>query len=105
MTRNRGTRSCLFRLGRRMATDERGITAVVTALGIVVLMGFAGLGVDVTKWLSSTRSIQAAADQAAYSAASAAGANTCPNDGATLQAKAVAAARGYVHLQDETTVD
>jgi Flp pilus assembly protein TadG len=104
MTRNRGTRSCLFRLGQRMAADERGITAVVTALGIVVLMGFAGLGVDVTKWLSSTRAIQAAADQAAYSAASAAGTTFCPNDASTTQAKAVAAARGFVHGQDDTTV-
>jgi hypothetical protein len=104
MTRNRGTRSCLFRLGRRMAADERGITAVVTALGIVVLMGFAGLGVDVTKWLSSTRAIQAAADQAAYSAASAAGTTFCPNNASTMQAKAVAAARGFVHGQDDTTV-
>ena len=104
MTRNRGTRSCLSGLGRRMAADERGITAVVTALGIVVLMGFAGLGVDVTKWLSSTRAIQAAADQAAYSAASAAGTTFCPNDASTTQAKAVAAARGFVNGQDDTTV-
>src|SRR5829696_1753427 len=104
MTRNRGTRSCLSGLGRRMAADERGITAVVTALGIVVLMGFAGLGVDVTKWLSSTRAIQAAADQAAYSAASAAGTTFCPNNASTTQAKAVAGARGFVHGQDNTTV-
>ena len=104
MTRNRGTRSCLSGLGRRMAADERGITAVVTALGIVVLMGFAGLGVDVTKWLSSTRAIQAAADQAAYSAASAAGTTFCPNDASTTQAKAVAAARGFIHGQDDTQV-
>jgi Flp pilus assembly protein TadG len=104
MTRNRGTRSCLSGLGRRMAADERGITAVVTALGIVVLMGFAGLGVDVTKWLSSTRAIQAAADQAAYSAASAAGTTFCPNDASTTQAKAVAAARGFINGQDDTTV-
>src|SRR5215203_465751 len=104
MTRNRGTRSCLFRLGRRMAADERGITAVITALGIVVLIGFAGLGIDVTKWLSATRAIQAAADQAAYSAASAAGTTFCPNDASTMQAKAVAGARGFVHGQENTQV-
>jgi Putative Flp pilus-assembly TadE/G-like len=104
MTRILGTPSCLLKLGRRMAADERGITAVITALGIVVLMGFAGLGVDVAKWLSSTRAIQAAADQAAYSAASAAGTTFCPNDASTMQAKAVAAARGFVNGQDDTTV-
>jgi Flp pilus assembly protein TadG len=94
----------LFALGRRIAADERGISAVVTALGLVVLMGFAGLGVDVAKWLSATRSIQAAADQAAYSAASAAGTSFCPNGASTVQARAVAAARGFVNGQDDTTV-
>lgn len=104
MARNLGGISSLRRLGRRLAADRRGVTAVITALGLVVLMGFGGLAIDVAKWLSATRSIQSAADQGAYSAAGAAGTGTCPNDAAAKQATAIVAARGYINGQDDTTV-
>jgi Flp pilus assembly protein TadG len=89
---------------RELAADSRGVTAIVTGIGLAVILGFAGLAIDVAAWLNATRGMQAAADQAAYSAAGAAGVNTCPNDTATTQARAVAATHGYVNGQNDTTV-
>ncbi|HWY14623.1 MAG TPA: TadE/TadG family type IV pilus assembly protein [Rhizomicrobium sp.] len=48
--------------------DRRGVTALVTAFGFVVMAGFAGVAVDVASWLAAQRNVQNAADQAAYSA-------------------------------------
>jgi Putative Flp pilus-assembly TadE/G-like len=97
--------SRLPRLLRRLAADRRGVTAVVTAISLVVLLGFAGLAIDVGKWLNATRSIQAVADQAAYSAALASGTNGCSNSAAAVtQATAIAAARGYVDGQNGVTL-
>ncbi|HKS89217.1 MAG TPA: pilus assembly protein TadG-related protein [Stellaceae bacterium] len=56
---------------RRLADDQRGIAAVVTAIALVVLMGFCGLAVDVVMWEVNERAMQGAADQAALAAASA----------------------------------
>src|SRR6516225_11834525 len=49
--------------------DERGVSAVVIALGATVLIGFAGLGVETGLWYSIKRQNQSAADAAAISAA------------------------------------
>ena len=70
------------------------------ALAMTVLLGFAGLGVDVAAWETSKRNLQGAADQAAYSAAMAAkaGAN------ARTSAKGVAAQMGFVNGQNDVTV-
>src|SRR5437773_60978 len=76
----------LPRLASQLAADQRGVTALVTVLGLVVLLGFAGLAIDVGNWLNATRSVQSAADQGAYSAAAAASTNGCPNTTATTQA-------------------
>ena len=79
----------------RLAEDRRGVTAIVTAIALTVLLGFAGLAIDVAYWLNATRGMQAAADQAAYSAASAAGTDSCTSTKAVPQAIAIVAARGY----------
>jgi Flp pilus assembly protein TadG len=104
MTTNFGARIRSRKLGQDIATDHRGTVAALTAIGMVVLFGFGGLAVDIGAWLNATRAIQAAADQAAYSAATAAGQNFCPNDTATLQARAIAASRGFVDGQASTTL-
>jgi hypothetical protein len=91
-------------LMRQLAADRRGVTAIITGIALTVLLGFAGLAIDVAAWLNATRGLQAAADQAAYSAAGAAGINTCPNNNATTQAMAIAASHGYVNGQNDTTV-
>ena len=91
-------------IGRRIVRDQRGVTAIITGIALTVLLGFAGLAIDVAVWLNATRGMQAAADQAAYSAAYAAGTNGCPNTSASTQALAVAAARGYTNGSNNTTV-
>jgi Flp pilus assembly protein TadG len=93
----------LARLAGRLAVDRRGVAAIFTGFGLVVLLGFAGLGIDVAKWLNSSRAVQSAADQGAYSAASAAGTEGCLA-AATTQGTAVVAARGYVDSQNGATV-
>src|SRR6516165_3129159 len=49
--------------------DERGVSAVVIALGATALIGVAGLGVETGMWYSIKRQNQSAADAAAISAA------------------------------------
>jgi Flp pilus assembly protein TadG len=49
--------------------DERGVSAVMVALSLTVLVGFAGLGVETGLWYSIKRQNQSAADAAALSAA------------------------------------
>jgi Flp pilus assembly protein TadG len=53
----------------RVWRDERGVSAVIVALSLTVLIGFAGLGVDTGLWYSIKRQNQSAADAAALSAA------------------------------------
>lgn len=90
------------KLGRHLATDQRGVTAIVTGLALAVLLGFAGAAVDVAYWLNATRGLQSAADQAAYSAAVSAGSAACSSATYAQQARAVAAARGYVNGENAT---
>jgi len=87
---------------RRLASDRSGVTAIVAGLGLTVLFGFAGAAVDVAYWLNATRGLQSAADQAAYSAAVAAGSSACSSTTYAQQARAVAAARGYIDGQNAT---
>src|SRR5579862_2583727 len=54
-----------------LVDDQRGVTAVITALVLTVLMGFCGLAVDVGMWEVALRNMQGAADQAALAAATA----------------------------------
>lgn len=96
--------SVLYGRARELARDRRGVTAIITGIALTVVLGFAGLAIDVAAWLGATRGMQAAADQAAYSAASAAGTNGCGVSSASTQALAIAAARGYTHGVSNTDV-
>ncbi len=102
MVRTFGTFSGLAAM-RRLLDDRRGVSAIITGIALTVLMGFAGLAVDVAYWLNTHRAMQSAADQAAYSAALAAGTSGCTT-AAKTQAKAIAAARGYVNGVNSTAV-
>jgi Flp pilus assembly protein TadG len=53
----------------RVWRDERGVSAIMVALSLTVLVGFAGLGVETGLWYSIKRQNQSAADAAALSAA------------------------------------
>jgi hypothetical protein len=56
-------------LMRRTARDERGGTAIMTALVATVLIGFVGLGTEVGMWYAERRAMQTASDSAAMGGA------------------------------------
>src|ERR1700704_3352644 len=73
--------------------DRAGATAVVTGLASTALLGFAGLGTEVGQWYMTHRSMVAAADQAALTAATALDARA-PSSAIVTEAKAIAAQNG-----------
>ena len=85
----------------RPVSGERGYAAIMTALILVPLLGFAGFAVDVGGWYARASSIQRAAD-----AASLAGVVWQP-DFATAEAEARAAAtrNGFTHGVGGITVE
>jgi Flp pilus assembly protein TadG len=56
---------------RRLAADESGVSAIITAIALTTLLGFCGLAVDVVMWEVNQRALQGTADQAALAAATA----------------------------------
>ena len=50
---------------RSLLRDESGNVIALTAVGIPLLLGCAGLAVDTIQWVSAKRELQAAADAAA----------------------------------------
>jgi hypothetical protein len=54
-------KSALPRMVRRLVRSRRGVTAIVFAIALLVLFGFAGLAIDVGDWLSTTRNVQSTA--------------------------------------------
>ena len=81
---------------RRLANDRSGAIAVTTGLAMTMLLGFAGLAVDVGAWQADQRKMQDAADNAAYSAA------VTAHNGVgdpTTSAKAIAASMGFPNGQ------
>lgn len=92
--------SSLYPLLMRLRRDRQGVTAVMTALALTTLFGFAGIGVEVAMWERAQRDMQGAADQAANAAA------VAYNIGghATTSAKAVTAQMGYADGVDGVTV-
>ncbi len=93
-------------LGRQIlgfARDESGATAVVVAVTLTTLMGFAGLAIDAGHWYGDRRLAQNAADAAAYSAAidSASGDTTA---GVTAAAKVITAQYGLTNGSNGVTV-
>jgi Flp pilus assembly protein TadG len=78
--------------------NQSGAIAVLTALGLTVLIGIVGLAVDVGMWHRANRAMQNAADAAAIAASQ--------NGTASYQseAKAVAAQYGFVDGSNGITV-
>ena len=59
-----------FRARLRAFRDDRaGVIAIITAILFPVMVGFAGVGLDVSDWYQVRREMQAAADSAAISGA------------------------------------
>ena len=87
----------------RLAGERSGVTAVVVGISMTMLMGAAGLAIDLGLLYTDRRGAQDAADSAAYSAASDLSAGgTSANVAAT--AKAVAAQYGLVDGHGGVTV-
>jgi Flp pilus assembly protein TadG len=53
----------------RFAGDRQGVVALAVAVLLPVLIGFAGLGIEVGMWFAVQRQNQSAADAAAIAAA------------------------------------
>jgi Flp pilus assembly protein TadG len=88
-------RSQLQGLANRVADDQRGVIAIITAIALTTLVGFCGLAVDVVVWEVNQRALQGAADQAALAAATAfrnAGETGALGDSTTAQNAAYATA-------------
>ncbi len=73
---------------RRLACDERGATAVLTALVLAAILGFLALGIEAALGLLAQRRLQEAADSAARAGALALRAG--PHPPAAAEARAVA---------------
>ena len=88
---------------KRFKDDDTGGVLIYTAFALSILLGVAGLAVDVAAWQAQKRSIQTTADAAAF-----AGANelvrlhnkTNRDDGATAAAELAAAMNNYVDPDD-----
>ena len=82
--------------------SQSGVVGVTTAVTFPLLVGFAALGIEVTGWYVQARSIEAAADDAALTAAVAyAQGNT---SGYTQEATSVASSNGYTNGVNGVTV-
>src|SRR5215467_9214868 len=81
----------LVRFGR----DQSGSYLVISALLMPVLIGLVGLGTDYGVWLNTSQRLQAAADAAAFSAATLlSGGN---GGDVTVQADAIASTFGFTN--------
>ena len=87
---------------RNLYDDQRGTIAVMTGLCAAALAGFTALAIDAASWQVAQRSMQGAADTAAYSAGIAY--TKSVGTSYVTQAKGIAAANGYVDGQNGVTV-
>lgn len=76
---------------RTLAGNERGATALLTGLSLIVVLGFVGFAIDAGSGYAARRTAQSAADSAAYSAALASSGGA---SAAADEARAIAAQYG-----------
>jgi Flp pilus assembly protein TadG len=86
-------------LPKRFVADCRGVTSTLMALSFMGMLGFAGLATEVGLWYVKKRSMQSAADSAAFSAAIA-----LSTGNASTEAQSVAGTYGFVDGSGGTTV-
>src|SRR5437763_4779401 len=94
---------------RRFVRDRRGAAAVMLAIALSGIIGFAGLGSEVAAWYFTTRAMQGAADAAAESAAAelaagTVGGSSVSNDQLTHTGRAVSATFNFSNGVSSTTV-
>ncbi|MGH6794893.1 MAG: hypothetical protein ACREDD_02685 [Methylocella sp.] len=88
---------------RRLRSDSTGVVAIVIALAISALAGFAALAVDASVWSSTKNSAQGAADTAAASAVAAAAAGSSATQ-IQNEVYASSALAGFTNGQNGVTV-
>ena len=93
----------------KLFRDRRGAAAVLLAVALSGIVGFAGLGSEVASWYYTTRSMQGAADSAASTAAAAlasatATGSTITGDQLRNAARSVAATSNFTNGTSSTTV-
>src|SRR5205807_10648909 len=69
---------------RQLIRDRRGAAAIMLAIALSGIVGFAGLGTEVAGWYFTTRAMQGAASSAAASAAAELSAATVAGSSITL---------------------
>ena len=93
----------------KLARDDRGATAIMLAIALSSIVGFAGLGSEVAGWYYTTRAMQGAASSAAASAAAelaaaTVGGSSISNDQLQHTGKAVSATFSFTDGVSNTTV-
>lgn len=86
---------------RRLASEERGVTIILVALMLLVLLGFAAMAIDVGELLWNRRALQNAVDAAAL-----AGVRELPSNPPLAQQVALdyAAANGFSNASGQVSV-
>src|SRR3979411_1016025 len=98
-----------FRLSVGLLHDRSGTIAVLLALALSAIVGFAGLATEVASWAYTKRAMQGAADAAASSAAAELASSTVAGSSATSTqmtntGRSVAAAMHFANGSSSTTV-
>jgi Flp pilus assembly pilin Flp len=89
---------------KRLWSDERGATAVMTAVALTVLVGFVGLGTEVGMWYAERRAMQTASDAAAMGAAFDIFKNGKESTGIVAAGEADSARNGFTNGADSVVV-
>ena len=89
----------------RMLGDPAGATAVIIALALSAIVGFAGLGTETASWYFIKRSMQGAADSAAATAAAELATNSSTShDQMQSAARSISSRFGFANGTGSTTV-
>ena len=89
---------------RRISRDQRGATAITTALVLMVLVGFVGLGTEVGMWYAERRAMQNASDAAALGAGFDIYVNGKKSTGIVAAGQADSARNGFTNGTNNVTV-
>jgi Flp pilus assembly protein TadG len=90
-------------IAARLCRDQKGGIATLTAVSLAMVVGFIGLGTEVSMWYSTTRSMQGASDGAAFTAATALAAGQTSTT-FKAAAKAVSSNYGFTDGSNHVTV-
>ena len=93
-------RPAFARLLTSIGNNRRASVSIIVGLAAPVLVGVAAMAIDVTRWEATRLALQGAADQASLAAAVA----EQIGSSAVTEARAIAAANGYVHGVGTTLV-